>query len=104
MREVVKKEVLKLLYVGIIYPVPHSEWVSPIQVMPKKGGMTVVKNKKNELISQRTITGRWMCIDYRKINKTTKKDHFPLPFIDKMLERLTNHSFFCFLYGYLGYY
>jgi hypothetical protein len=52
MREVVKKEVLKLLHVGIIYPVPHSEWVSPVQVVPKKGGMTVVQNEKNELIPQ----------------------------------------------------
>jgi hypothetical protein len=50
MREVVKKEVLKLLHARIIYPVPHSEWVSPVQVVPKKGGMTVVKNKKNESI------------------------------------------------------
>ena len=57
MREVVKKEVLKLLDTGIIYPVPHSEWVSPVQVMPKKGGMTVVENSKNELILQRTVTG-----------------------------------------------
>jgi hypothetical protein len=64
MREVVKKEVLKLLHAGIIYPAPYSEWVSPIQVVPKKGGMTVVKNKKNELILQRTITGWRMCIDY----------------------------------------
>ena len=50
MRELVKKEVLKLLHDGVIYPVPYSEWVSPIQVVPKKGGMTVVKNEKNELI------------------------------------------------------
>ena len=50
MREVVKKEFSKLLHAGIIYPVPHSEWVSPIQVVPKKGGMIVVKNEKNELI------------------------------------------------------
>jgi len=50
MREVVKKEVLKLLHAGIIYPVPHSEWVSPVQVVPKKGGMTVVENNKNKLI------------------------------------------------------
>jgi hypothetical protein len=60
MREVVKKEVLKLLHVGIIYPVPHGEWVSPMQVVPKKGGVTIVKNEKNELFSQRTITG-WQC-------------------------------------------
>jgi len=65
MREVVKKEVIKLLHVGIIYPVPHSEWVSHVQVVPKKGGMTVVTNEKNELILQRTVTGWWMCIDYR---------------------------------------
>ena len=103
MREVVKKEVLKLLHAGIIYPVPHSDWVSPVQVVPKKGGMTVVKNDKNELIPQRTVTGWRMCIDYRRLNKATKKDHFPLPFIDEMLERLANHSFFCFLDGYSGY-
>jgi len=78
MREVVMKEVLKLLDAGIIYPVLHSEWVSPVQVMPKKGGMTVVENSKNELIPQRTVTGWRMCIDYRKLNKATKKDHFPL--------------------------
>jgi hypothetical protein len=53
---------------------------------------TVVKNDKNELIPQRTITGWWMCIDYRKLNKATKKDYFPLPFIDEMLEHLANHS------------
>ena len=103
MREVVKKEVLKLLHAGIIYPVPHSDWVSPVQVVPKKGGMTVVEDDKNELIPQRTIT-RWrMCVDYRKLNVATKKDHFPLPFIDEMLERLAKPSFFCFLDGYSGY-
>jgi hypothetical protein len=57
MREVVKKEVLKMLHAGIIYHVPHSEWVSPVQVVPKKGGMTVVQNEKNELIPQRKVTG-----------------------------------------------
>jgi hypothetical protein len=55
-----EKEVLKLLHVRIIYPVPNSEWLSPIQVLPKKGGMTVVRNDKNELIPQRTVTG-WVC-------------------------------------------
>ena len=44
-----------------------------------------------------------MCIDYRKLKKATKKDHFPLPFIDEMLERLANHYFFYFLDGYSGY-
>jgi hypothetical protein len=91
------------LHARIVYPVPHSEWVSPIQVVPKKGGMTVVKNDKNELIPQRTVTGWQMCIDYRKLNKATKKDDFPLPFIDEMLERLTNHSFLYFLDVYSGY-
>jgi len=77
MREVVKKEVIKLLHAGIIYPVPHSEWVSPVQVVPKKGGMTVIMNEKNELIPQRTVTGWRMCIDYKKLNKAMRKDHFP---------------------------
>ena len=95
MREFVKKEVLKPLHACIIYVMPHSEWVSPVLVVPKKGGMTVVQNERNELIPQRTVTGWRMCIDYRKLNNATKKDHFPLPFIDEMLERLANHSFFC---------
>jgi hypothetical protein len=103
MREVVKKEVIKLLDARIIYPVPHSEWVSPVHCVPKKGGLTVVKNEKDELIPQRTVLGWRMCIDYRKLNKATKKDHFPLPFIDEMLERLANHAYFCFLDGYSGF-
>jgi hypothetical protein len=77
--------------------------VSPVHCVPKKGGLTVVKNEKNELIPQRTVTMWQMCIDYRKLNKATKKDHFPLPFIDEMLERLANHAYFCFLDGYLGF-
>jgi hypothetical protein len=103
MMEVVKKEVLKLLNVGVIYPISDSEWVSPVQVVPKKGGMTVIRNEENELIPQWTITSWRMCIDYRKLNKATRKDHFPLSFIDKMLERLANHSSFCYLDGYSSY-
>jgi hypothetical protein len=103
MREVVKKEVLKLLKAGVIYPVSDSEWVSPVQVGLKKGGMTIIHNDKNELVPQQTVTGWRMSIDYRKLNKATLKDHFPLPFIDEMLERLANHSFFCYLNGYSGY-
>jgi hypothetical protein len=66
-------------------------------VVPKKGGMTVISNKKNELIPQRTVTGWRMCIDYWKLNKATRKDHFLLPFIDEMLERLASYSFFNYL-------
>jgi hypothetical protein len=68
----------------------------------KKVGMIVIRNEKNELIPQRTITGWRMCIDYRKLNKDTWKDYFLLPFIDEMLERLANHSFY-YLDGYYGY-
>jgi hypothetical protein len=103
MPEVMKKEVLKLLHAEIIYPIPYSDWVSPVQVVPKKGGMTIIENNKNELIPQPIITGWRMCIDYQKLSAATKKDHFPLPFIDEMLERLVKHSFFCFLNGYSGY-
>jgi hypothetical protein len=95
--------VLKQLQAGIIYPIYDNEWVSPIQVVPKKGGTTVIRNEKNELIPQRTVTGWRMCINYRKLNKATQKDHFPLPFIDEMLQRLANHSFFCYLDGYSVY-
>ena len=61
------------------------------------------KNEKDELIPQQTVIGWRMCIDYRKLNKATKEDHFLLPFVDEMLERLTKHSFFYFLDGYSGY-
>ncbi|XP_024013164.1 uncharacterized protein LOC112087479, partial [Eutrema salsugineum] len=104
LKEVVKKEILKLLEAGIIYPISDSRWVSPVHVVPKKGGITVVKNDKDELIAQRTITGHRMCIDYRKLNSASRKDHFPLPFIDQMLERLANHPYFCFLDGYSGFF
>ena len=74
-----------------------------MQVVPKKGGMTVIKNDKDELISTRTDT-RWrMCIDYRKLNDATQKDHYPLLFMDQMLERLAGQSYYCFLDGYSGY-
>ncbi|XP_016192322.1 uncharacterized protein LOC107633197 [Arachis ipaensis] len=102
MEEVVQKEVLKLCKAGIIYPISDSPWVSPVQVVPKKGGMTVIVNEKNELIPTRTVTGWRMCIDYRRLNDVTRKDHFPLPFIDQMLERLAGHAYYYFLDGYSG--
>ena len=89
MKDVVRNEILKLLDAGIIYPIADSRWVSPVHCVPKKGGMTVVANDNNELIPQRTVVGYRMCIDYRKLNKATRKDHYPLPFIDQMLERLS---------------
>jgi hypothetical protein len=94
MREIVKNEVLKPLNAGVIYPIFDSEWVYAVQVVLTKGGMMVIRNEKNQLIPQRTVTGWQMCIDYQKLNKATRKYHFPLPFIDEMLERLANHSFF----------
>ncbi|GJR98997.1 reverse transcriptase domain-containing protein [Tanacetum coccineum] len=83
--DVIKKEVEKLLDAGLIYPISDSPWVSPVYCMPKKGGMTVVTNDENELVPTRLVTGWRVCIDYRKLNKATQKDHFPLPFMDQML-------------------
>ena len=102
MKEVVKKEVLKLLNAGFINAISDSPWVSLVHVVPK-GGFTVIRNEKNELIPTRTVTGWRVCIDYRKLNTATRKDHFPLPFIDQMLDRLAGHPHFCFLDGYSGY-
>ena len=72
-------------------------------MVQKKGGMIVIQNKKNDLIPTRTATGWRMCIDYRKLNEATKKDHFPLPFMDRMLERLAGKAYYYFLDGYSGY-
>ena len=72
-------------------------------MVPKMPGIQVVKNDKNELVPTRLVTGWRMCIDYRKMNEATRKDHFPLPFIDQMLERLAGKQYFCFLDGYSGY-
>ncbi|GJR26233.1 reverse transcriptase domain-containing protein [Tanacetum coccineum] len=102
--DVIKKEVEKLLDAGLIYPISDSPWVSPVHCVPKKGGMTVVKNDENDLIPTRLVT-RWrVCIDYRKLNEATRKDHFPLPFMDQMLERLAGNQYYCFLDGFSGYF
>lgn len=103
MKEGVKKEIFKLLDNGIIYPILDSSRVNPVQVVPKKSGVTVIQNKANELVPTRIQT-RWrVCIDYRMLNAAIRKDHFPLSFIDQMLEKLAEHEFYYFLDGYFGY-
>nr|GFB10694.1 reverse transcriptase domain-containing protein [Tanacetum cinerariifolium] len=102
--DVIKTEIEKLLDTGLIYPISDSPWVSPIHCVPKKGGMTVIKNDENELVPTRLVTGWRVCIDYRKLNEATRKDHFPLPFMDQMSERLARNKYYCFLDGFSGYF
>nr|GEW04061.1 reverse transcriptase domain-containing protein [Tanacetum cinerariifolium] len=90
--DVTKKEVIRLLDAGMIYPISNSPWMSPIYCVPKKGGMTVVANDNNELILTRLVASWRVCIDYWKLNDATRKDHFPLPFMDQMLERLAGNE------------
>ncbi|GKC22233.1 reverse transcriptase domain-containing protein [Tanacetum coccineum] len=97
--EVIKKEVIKLLDAGLIYPISDSLWVSPVHCV-----MTVVTNEDNELIPTRLVTGWRACIDYRKLNDASRKDHFSLPFIDQMLERLEGKEYYCFLDGFSRYF
>ncbi|GKD28421.1 hypothetical protein Tco_1239199, partial [Tanacetum coccineum] len=104
MKEVLKKEIIKLLDADIIYPIEDSPWISHVYCIPKKGGMTIVTNEKNELVPTRTVTGWRVCIDYRKLNEAIQKDHFSLPFMDQMLERLTGNKFFYFLDGFSRYF
>ena len=85
LREIVKEELQKLLNVNFIYPISDSRWVSPLVIVPKKNG-------------------KWrVCIDYRELNKATLKDHFPLPFIDQVLDTLASKKYFSFLDGFSGY-
>eukprot|EP00253_Pinus_taeda_P004840 PITA_04840 len=85
MKEIVKEEQQKLLNVGFIYPISVSQWASPLVIVPKKNG-------------------KWrVCVDYRELNKATLKDHFPLPFIDQVLDSLAGKKYFCFLDGFSGY-
>ena len=103
MKEVVRKELLKWLNAGFIYAISDSPWVSLVHVVPKKCGFTVIRNEKIELIPTRTVTEWRVCIDYRKLNTAIRKDHYPLSFIDQMLNRLAGHPHYCFLDGYSGY-
>nr|XP_027109420.1 uncharacterized protein LOC113729309 [Coffea arabica] len=103
MKEVVRNEILKWLDAGIVFPISDSVWISPIHVVPKKGGMTTIVGKNDELIPSRLVVGWRVCIDYRKLNTVTRKDHFSLPFLDQLLERIAGYEFYCFLDGFSGY-
>nr|GFA80537.1 reverse transcriptase domain-containing protein [Tanacetum cinerariifolium] len=94
----------KLLDASLIYSISDSPWVSPVHCVPKKGGFTVVANEENELIPTRLVIGWRVCIKYRKLNKATRKDHFPLPFMNQMLKRLAGNEYYCFLDGFSGYF
>nr|GEU52981.1 reverse transcriptase domain-containing protein [Tanacetum cinerariifolium] len=103
--DVIKQEVIKLLDDGLIYLISNSPWVSPVHCVPKKCAFTVVENEDNELILTRLVMGWRVCIDYRMmLNEPTHKDHFPLPFMDQMLERLAGNQYYCFLNGFSGYF
>jgi hypothetical protein len=99
----VRGEVIKSLDAGIIYPISDSKWVSSIHVVPKRAGVTIVQNKDGELVLTRIQSERRVCIDYRKLNTATRNDHFPLPFIDQMVERLVGQEYYCLLNGYSRY-
>ena len=101
--DAVKDKTLKWLNAGIIYPISDSPWVNPMHVIPKKTGITLRTNDKGEELQTRLPTKWRVCIDYRKLNATTKKDRVPLPFIDQILEKLPGQGFYCFLDGYSEY-
>nr|GEY61501.1 reverse transcriptase domain-containing protein [Tanacetum cinerariifolium] len=99
--DVIKQEVIKLHEVRLIYPISDSPWVSPVHYVPKREGFIIVENEDNELIPTRLVVGWLVCIDYRKLNKATRKDHFPLPFMEQMLERLAGVNTIVFLTVFL---
>jgi len=103
MMEVAKAKILKLLDVGVIYPITDNKWVVLIHVVPEKTRITLVKSKNDELVPIRISSGWRMCVDYRNLNLSTRKDHFPLSFMDQMLERVAGKFFYCFIDGYSGY-
>ena len=73
-------------------------------MVPKKSRIMVVQNEKGEEVATCLISGWRVCIDYRKLNAVTRNDHFPLPFTDQVLERVSGHPFYCFLDGYSEYF
>jgi len=103
MQEAIHTKIVKLLDNRIIYPISDNQWVNHVHTIPKKSNFTIVENENKELVQTRLPTKIRVCIDYRKLNAATHKDHFPLSFIDQMLEHFAGHEYYCFLDGYLGY-
>ena len=103
MREILKDEVLKWLKARIIYPISNSPWISPVHMVPKKSWITIERSQEGVKSATRLTTGWRVCIDYRKLNLVTKKDHYPIPFMDQILEKLVGQTYYCFLDGYSGY-
>ena len=85
LKDIVKEELQKLLDVGFIYPISDSQWVFPLVIITKNNGKFRI------------------CVDYRELNKATQKDHFPLPFIDQVVDTLAGKKLFSFLDGFSGY-
>ena len=102
--EVVKKEIIKLLEVEIIFAISDSSWVSPVQVVPKKARETAEANYEGELVPVRKSIGWRQCIDYRKLNAVTKKTTSLSLFIDQMVERLVSCAYYCYLDDFSGYF
>jgi len=95
--------VLKWLDHVIIYPISDSQWISLVQFILKETGIAVIRNDQNESVPTEVQSKSRVCIDYRKLNVATRKDHFLLPFLDQMLERLAEHLLYYFLDRYSGY-
>ena len=103
MLEVLRTEIMKWWNGGVIYSILDSPWITPVHMVTKKSGIIVTIDEKGEEVPMRMTTGWRVCIDYRRLNAVTKKDHYPLPFIDQILEKLSGENYFCFLDGYSGY-
>ena len=103
MKDVVRKEVIRLLESGVIYPISDSKWVNPVHSIPKYGGITTIQNDKDEVLPTRTITEYKICVDFRKLNNITIKEHQPLPFMEQIIDRITSNSYYCLLDAYSGF-
>ena len=84
--ERVKAELDKLLKAKFISPVDAAPWLSPMVIIPKKNGTLRI------------------CVDFRKLNAATKKDHYPLPYMEEIIDEVAGHEMYSFLDCFSGYY